>query len=138
MSSKTTYNLALELEAFLNLLTQVKSDYAWSVEEESRLEALSQDYLHLLELQDTDSYDMAQAAAELRLCRIDRRAAKDTQAQLKPMVEFLESEKGKMAVSQLRQVLGSTRKAEKTILNRRYTPRVLESEYFSTGTPGVP
>ena len=42
------------ISAFLNMVDQVKSDYTWNSEEIERLDRLTQDYLHILELDNPD------------------------------------------------------------------------------------
>lgn len=124
-------NLPEELSSFLKLLDQVQKDYAWFQEEEVRIEQLTQDYLHKLELTDPKYHDRAKIATNLRQCRIDRRNAKDAIALMEPLVSFLGTEKGKMVVSQLQQVLGTTRKIAKNASLRSYYPRVLTNEEFN-------
>lgn len=121
-----------ELSGFLKLLDKAKSDFEWNVEEEARLEALSQDYLHLIELQSSDNCDLAKVAEELRQCRIARREAKDAATLLQPMVDYLNSDKGKLLLSGLQQILGAIRKVEKNMQNRRYTPRVMDPVAYAT------
>ena len=128
---ENTMDLPEELSNFLKLLEQVQKDYTWYKEEEGRLEQLQQDYLHMLELQETNYHGRAKIATNLRQCRIDRRQAKDTITLLEPMVEFLGTEKGKILVSQLQQILGSTRKAAKNAKLRKYAPRVLSPEEYN-------
>ena len=58
---------------------------------------------------------------------------KDTIILNGPVVEFLETEKGKVLIAQLQQVLGKVRKGERIIKERTYTPKVLSQEAFTTG-----
>lgn len=122
------------ISRFLRLLDDVQKDYAWALEEEIKTDRLTQDYLHLIELTELSYHDRAKLAATLKDCRKQRRHAKDTVAVLDPIVEFLNTERGKLLISQLQQVLGKVRKAEKHIANRAYTPKVLELEDFQNGT----
>ena len=119
-----------EISEFLRLLDDAQKDHAWAVEEESRLERLTQDYLHLIELTDLSYHERAKLASKLKECRIQRREAKDMVLVLDPVVEFLETERGKVLLGQLQQVLGKVRKVEKYIENRTYTPKVLCAEEF--------
>ena len=100
-------------------------DYSWSREQVHRTEQLTQDYLHKLELEDLDYRERAKLATRLRDCRQLRREHKDTAEILEPLVQFLESEKGKNMLNLLREALGKTRKAEERMENRVYRPRVL-------------
>lgn len=123
-----------EISGFLRLLDDAQKDYAWAMEEETRLERLTQDYLHLIELTDLSYHERAKLAAKLKDCRVQRRSAKDMVAILEPLTEFLTSERGKVLINQLQQVLGKIRKAEKHIECRTYTPKVLSREKFERGT----
>ena len=122
--------LSEQLSDFLTLLTQAQKDYSQCQEEIIRLDQLTQDYLHMLELQTTGYHDRARIAEALRRCRMERRQHKDTVSVLEPLVNHLGSERGKTMISQLQQVLGAVRKAEKTASGRRYTPRVLSPEEY--------
>lgn len=119
------------LSEFLQGMEQTPKDYEWA-QEETRLEKLTQDYLHLLELSDLNYHDRAKIAGKLKDCRIERRAAKDMIMVLEPVTEFLTSERGKMLISQMQQVLGKVRKAEKYIEQRSYTPKVLSQRDYET------
>lgn len=85
------------ISEFLSFLSQAQSDYAFSQEEIVRLDMLTQDYLHKLELQDTNYRDRAKMATDLRQCRIDRRYHKDHVANLAPLVQCLTSDKARLS-----------------------------------------
>lgn len=53
---------------------------------------------------------------------------KDTAEILEPLVQFLDSDKGKNMMNLLREALGRTRKAEERMGNRVYHPRVLTED----------
>ena len=122
--------ISTEISAFLKFLERVEKDYAWALQEESKADAESQDRLHQLELLDFSYHDQARIARQLKECRIRRRSMKDTILLYTPIVEFLESEKGKMLIGQLQQVLGKVRKEERRLEERTYTPKVLSKEDF--------
>ena len=124
------YKLSQHLTDFLQLLDQVQKDYTWSQSELVRLDGLSQDYLHMIELQDHDYHSRAKIANALRHCRIERRIHKDNISFSEPLVTLLSSEKGKLIIAQLQQTLGAVRKAERTAQDRHYNPRVLSSEEY--------
>ena len=125
--------LSEQISNFLKLLEQVEKDYAWAIQEEVQAENLTQDYLHQLELLPFTYQERAKIAKKLSECRIQRRAMKDTIMLNGPVVEFLETEKGKVLIAQLQQVLGKVRKGERIIKERTYTPKVLSQEAFTTG-----
>lgn len=110
---------------FVKMMEEVPKDYAWNYEEVNRMDKLTQDYLHKLELDNLDYKERAKVATQIAKCRQARRACKDTVEVLKPLVEFLESEKGKALYNLVREALGKTRKVEERMETRTYVPRVL-------------
>jgi hypothetical protein len=115
----------------IEMLDDAISDYNWNYDEVGRLDRLTQDYLHKLELSDLNYGGRAKLATQIKKCRMERRACKDTTEILDPLVQFLESEKGKNMMNLLREVLGKTRKAEEWMENRTYRPRVLPDKEFN-------
>jgi Na+/phosphate symporter len=111
---------------FCNMVTEVVQDYEWNKSEVNRLDRLTQDYLHQLELNDLDYRERAKVATQLTKCRQLRRASKDTVEILEPFVEFIESDKGKQTMNLMREALGKTRKVERYMENRTYRYRVLD------------
>jgi hypothetical protein len=124
------HSTSQEISDFLKFLSQATSDYSFSKEEVGRLDLLSQDYLHKLELQEGNYHDRAKVANALRQCRIDRRFHKDRVSILEPLVQCLEADRGKLIVSQLQQVLGAVRKEERATKDRHYVPRILSREEY--------
>lgn len=122
--------LSPQISNFLTLLEQAQKEFVWSQQEVVRLEQLTQDYLHMLELQTSNYHERAKVAAAIRHCRINRRLHKDNATILAPLVNFIESEKGKVIISQLQQTLGAVRKAERYVQDRRYNPRVMSPEDY--------
>lgn len=119
-----------QISAFLKFLEQAEKDYEWAIQEESKAEMLTQDYLHQLELVPLTYHDRAKVAKQLRECRIHRRAAKDILIVNGSIVDFVRTEKGKVLISQLQQVVGKVRKEERHMQERTYTPKVLKQEEF--------
>lgn len=116
--------LSGRLSDFLNQITEAQKDYHWNYDEVNRLDQQTQDYLHSLELDGLDYKGRAKIATQIAKCRQLRRSSKDTVVALTPLVEFVESEKGKNLVSLLKEILGKTRKAEQYIENRTYRRRI--------------
>lgn len=112
--------------AFCNAITNAKRDYEWNYEEVNRLDGLTQDYLHQLELKELDYAERAKIATRLARCRQERRQSKDTVEILEPLIEFLDSDKGRQMFNLMREILGQTRKVENRMGNRVYKYRVLE------------
>lgn len=107
-----------QISAFLRFLERIEKDYAWALQEESKAEAESQDRLHQLEFLGLSYHDQSKIAKQLKECRIRRRVMKDTILVYTPIMEFIESEKGKMLIGQLQQVLGKVRKEERRLGER--------------------
>lgn len=111
---------------FCHMMDSAKCDYAWHYEEVNRLDRLTQDYLHKLELDGLDYRERAKVATQLARCRQDRRDSKDMVEILSPLITFLESDKGRNLMNLMKEVLGKTRRVESRMENRYYIPRVLE------------
>ena len=110
------------------MMEDASKDYAWNYDEVNRMDRLTQDYLHKLELDNLDYKERAKVATQIAKCRQARRACKDTVEVLKPLVEFLESDRGKNLYNLVREALGKTRKVEERMEARTYIPRVLKEE----------
>ena len=67
-----------DISGFLKLLTGAMSDYEFNSDEVSRLDRLTQDYLHKLELEGLDYRERAKVATQLKNTRQLRRQSKDT------------------------------------------------------------
>ena len=116
------------ISSMCRFLDTARQDYTWSVEKVNEMEALTQDLLHKLEL-DGLMYDArAKLATQLALCRQNRRAHKDTVLILEPLIQYLDSEKGRQFLNLLREVLGKMRKVEERMETRIYFPRVLNTK----------
>lgn len=116
------------ISGFCKLMEDAQKDYAWNYDEVSRMDRLTQDYLHKLELDGLDYKERAKIATQLAKCRQARRECKDTVEILEPLIQFLESDKGKNLFNLVREALGKTRKVEGRMETRTYIPRVLEQE----------
>ena len=112
---------------FCKMVDGAKQDYEWNREEVNRLDKLTQDYLHQLELGGLDYRERAKVATKLSQCRKVRRISKDTVEILEPLMEFLQSEKGKGTLNLMREVLGKTRKVEERMETRTYRYKVVET-----------
>lgn len=113
---------------FCDMVVEVISDYEWNKAEVNRLDRLTQDYLHQLELNGLNYKDRAKVATQLTKCRQLRRASKDTVTILEPFVEFIESERGKQSMNFMKEALGKTRKIESYMKNRTYRYKELNVE----------
>ena len=122
--------LSQQISGFLQLMEQAQKSYAYSAEEVQRMELMTQDYLHKLELQSCNYHARSRVATAIRVCRTERRQHKDNTIILEPLVSFLQTDKGKLLISQLQQTLGAVRKAERATDDRHYHPRVLSAEEY--------
>lgn len=113
---------------FCNMVANATQNYAWNKEEMNRLDKLTQDYLHKLELGGLDYKGRAKIATKLTQCRKLRRMSKDTIEVLEPFISFLESDKGKNMMNLMKDALGKTRKVEERMVNRTYRNKVLDTE----------
>ena len=113
------------LSSFCRMLEDAQKDYAWNCDEMKRMDDLTQDYLHKLELDGLDYKERAKVATQLMKCRQSRRECKDTIEVLEPLMQFLYSDRGKSLYNQFRETLGKTRKVEERMETRTYIPRVL-------------
>ena len=120
--------LSATISEFIEMMESASKDYAWNYNEVNRMDKLTQDYLHKLELGNLDYKERAKVATQLAQCRRSRRECKDTVEVLEPLVQFLESDKGKNLYNLVRETLGKTRKVEERMETRVYIPRVLEEE----------
>lgn len=113
---------------FLNFLSSVESSYNFCLSEMKRQEQLTQDYLHSLELDDLRYEERNKVATKLAINRKDRRYYKDRVEEYEPIVKFLNEQKNKNVVNQLKQVLGECRRAENYHKDRFYIPKVLKEK----------
>lgn len=116
------------ISEFCRVITEAQRDYEWNKDEVNRLDRLTQDYLHKLELEKLSYGERAKIATQLAKCRQLRRESKDTAEILEPLITFMESDRGKNMFNVLRDALGKTRKVEERMENRTYRYRVLEED----------
>lgn len=116
------------ISEFLNFLSSVESSYNFCLGEMKKQEQLTQDYLHSLELDDLRYDERNKVATKLAVNRKDRRYFKDRVEEYEPIVKFLNEQRNKQVVNQLKQVLGECRKAETYHKDRFYIPKVLKEK----------
>ena len=113
---------------FLNFLSSVESSYKFCLAEMKKQEQLTQDYLHSLELDNLKYEERNKVATKLAINRKDRRYYKDRVEEYEPIIKFLNEQKNKNVVNQLKQVLGECRRAENYHKDRFYIPKVLKEK----------
>ena len=116
------------ISEFLNFVSEAQSHYKFCYEEMETQDKLTQDYLHMLELDDLKCSERSKLATKLAINRKDRRYYRDRVEELEPIVKFFEDPQSKKVLDKLKEVLGQTRKAENYHKNRIYIPRVLKEK----------
>lgn len=128
---KTPPQFSQIISDFCQMASDAIRDYEWNQAEVNRLDRLTQDYLHQLELKDEDCKARSRTATQLARCRKLRRESKDTVEILEPFVTFITSEKGKNVMNLMREALGKTRKVEERMTGRVYRYKVLQGDEIS-------
>lgn len=114
------------LTEFLNFIKNAQSHYKFCEEEMHNQDALTQDYLHKLEIDELNCAERSKIATKLAINRKDRRYYKDRIGELKPIIDFFADSQRKKVLDDLKQVLGSVRKEEGYHKYRTYVPRILK------------
>jgi len=114
------------IAAFCDFLASAQKDYTWNYDMVNKDDLLTNDLLHSLELDKLDYKQRAKISTRLAKCRKERRNHKDTVRALEPLVEWLDTDKGKQLFNLLREVLGKTRKVEERMENRVYVRRIID------------
>ena len=113
---------------FLNFLSSVESSYEYCLGEMHLQDSLTQDYLHSLELDDLAYPERNKIATKLVVNRKDRRYFKDRVEEYEPVIKFMQDQKNKQVINQLKQVLGECRRVENYHKGRFYIPKVLKEK----------
>lgn len=113
------------IKNFLEFVQNVKSDYDYNVEAMRKEDRITQDYLHMLELEDLSYHERSKVATKLVENRKARRDYKDMVEELEPIIEFLEDPANKKVIDHMSHLLGKVRKVESYHQNRFYMPKVI-------------
>lgn len=132
---KQSCGYSANISSVCRMLDKAVTDYEWHKEEIQKMEALTQDYLHSLELDGLKYKERAKIATQLSECRKKRREHKDAVMVLEPLVQYLSTEKGRQLNNLLKEVLGKTRKVEEKMQNRTYRKRVLQEQMQAPPKP---
>lgn len=76
--AKAAPQFSESISSFCKLMENAQKDYAWNYDEVNRMDRLTQDFLHKLELDGLDYKERAKVATQLAKCRQARRECKDT------------------------------------------------------------
>ncbi len=126
MIKKNSTCVSESLADFLSSMDRARREYEWSMTEMKRMDDLTQDYLHALELENMGYKERAKVATKLAECRKKRREYKNTITILEPIISVLNDDRGKQTIKMLRETLGKIRKIESNMEVRRYYPRFKE------------
>ena len=121
-----TYKPSEQITNFLNFITAAQSHYKFCEDEQKKQEALTQDYLHSLELDGLNCSERSKLATKLAINRKDRRYYKDRVEELEPVVQWASDPTNAKMINQLKQVLGACRKQENYHKDRVYIPKILK------------
>lgn len=113
-----------KIKAVISLFDDVQNTYTNSYQMVNTLDKETQDLLHSFELANLDENESRRLTTRLKHVRRERRRHKDLVEASDPIIQFLQSDKGKNAYNLLREVLGKTRKIEEFHKVRYYTPRI--------------
>jgi len=116
------------LKTFLDFVENAKSEYNFNLEAMKNEERITQDYLHMLELEGLNYRERSKIATQLVANRQARRNYKDAVEELEPIVEFFEEAHNRNLINQLSQLLGQVRKVENYHQKRFYIPKVVPGE----------
>ena len=120
-------NYSKIIDDFLCFLREAEQDYKIANQEEQDANGETQDILHELELLDHKYHEFAQLSKELKEIRIKRREAKNVIESTGPIISWLEN--NRQTVKNLEQLLGTVRKAQRSVENNKiYTPRVRKNQ----------
>lgn len=120
-------NYSKTIDDFLCFLREAEQDYKIANQEEQDANGETQDILHELELLDHKYHEFAQLSKELKEIRIKRREAKNIIESTGPIISWLEN--NRQTVKNLEQLLGTVRKAQRSVENNKiYTPRVRKNQ----------
>lgn len=126
MVKKNEPKVSEHISDICRFFDSVQKEYAYHSEQAAEMDRLTQDYLHMLELDGLSYRERAKVATQLTKCRQTRREHKDAVQVLEPICEFLNAGPGRQTLNQLREILGKTRRIEERMRNRVYVPRVLD------------
>lgn len=92
------------------------------------MDALTQDFLHQLELKNLSYKERAKIATVLAKTRQERRVSKDIVECLRPLYDYFSQKKGVETLKNMTEILGKVRIIEDCFDKRIYIPRVMGKE----------
>ncbi len=135
----TGLKVSKRIEDFNNFFDEAVNTYNYAYDMVNQCDKLKCDLLHKIELGLVeDKNEEKRIQTQLKYCLKDRRYYKDRVEELEPFVMlFLDKSKDKElvtrnnsnCVNQIKNILGSVRKAEEYHKTRTYKPRILKDTY---------
>lgn len=116
------------LKQFLDFIDEAKSCYDYNLEAMKNEDKATQDYLHMLELDELNCSQRSKIATKLMHNRQQRREYKDAVEELEPVIEFLNDAQNKKVINSLSHLLGQIRKVENYHKSRIYVPKVVDTK----------
>ena len=98
------------IEEFIRFLNSCKEAYNISLSTQEETEAMTQDLLHCLELEDNTYHQQAKLGRTISQIRKERRSAKYTIQQLQPVIDWIDA--NQTTIRGLEKLLGQVRKEE--------------------------
>ncbi len=114
-----------QISCFFEFLEASKAIYLCSYEQMKKQDALTQDYLHSLELDSLPYSERNKIATRIVANRKERRRHKDKVELYQPLITFLSDGKNQAVLNQLRSICTQMRKTENHQEHRTYVPRVV-------------
>lgn len=109
------------LDTFLTYVRECQMQYRMAIADEQDANNATQDILHSIELDGNGDFDLLRLTKVLHTVRCNRRSAKNTIAELQPIVDW--ANQNKQTLDQLGRVLGLMRKEYRKASTRIYAPR---------------
>ena len=127
LSLKEKESFSKPLSDFLDFCERVRELYIKDTRELKNMDLLTQDYLHLCELNKLSSQQASRLTHNLADCRRCRRNYKDILEELEPLVNILQSAEWGCMKYKLDRALLDIQKAEESHTGRHYDPRILST-----------
>lgn len=113
------------LSAFLAEAASLRKHYERCASRLEDMDKSTQDYLHMLEIDNLNYAERAKLATKLQEIRKDRRYYKDTIDVLTPLIEFTNQNPWKNTLHKLNEILQKMLIAEEAMEKRSYKYRIL-------------
>ena len=124
-NTKECTEISERISEIIKFAESIPIKYESARSEVVKLDDLTQDYLHKLELENLTEEEYAKSAMDIAECRKERRKSKDLTEVLTPVLDFLEQNAVIRSLNLLKETLGKVRKIEERLDGRKYGNRVL-------------